>query len=251
MQAFTITAIKRLIICTLIFLVSCNSASTPDVNVQTGIKGAIPPVEISIMVNQRGEVTVSGSVSIPLKGVEELGISWVASVDVTFNKAREKSYQLLVLGEGRTGNARLYQYDVAKPFKIRFSSDEWVSSISSLDNGSIVVKVQRNPLLNTPTPSPLPLVSSGDDCHKSKPSRLRVGIIAYVSSSPSDPNRVRDVPTLRGKYLGQMYPNEEFRILDGSVCADGYRWWKVSSLAQSLIGWSVEGDSSSYWLIPK
>lgn len=80
--------------------------------------------------------------------------------------------------------------------------------------------------------------------------RLVVGMQAEVSQNPPMPSRVRERPGLQGRFIGQIEPGEVVTILDGPRCVDNYAWWKVQS-AKGLAGWTVEGDKSDYWLIPK
>ena len=40
-------------------------------------------------------------------------------------------------------------------------------------------------------------------------------------------------------------------ILDGPQCVDNWTWWKVREPSTGLTGWTVEGDGSQYWLVPK
>ena len=87
-------------------------------------------------------------------------------------------------------------------------------------------------------------------CAGSKYSRLYVGDIAYVSFDPPLPNRVRSQPNKAGTYLGMLQPGERMDIIGGPECADQAIWWQVRSLASGLTGWTAEGDSKDYWLVP-
>lgn len=77
-------------------------------------------------------------------------------------------------------------------------------------------------------------------------SRLKIGAEGRVIDAT--PNRIRSEPTLNGIYLGQIEGGDRFMVLDGPVCADGYAWWYVEY--GSLLGWTVEGQGSEYWLEP-
>ena len=98
---------------------------------------------------------------------------------------------------------------------------------------------------NTPTAKPTWMPCAG-----SKYSRLYVGDIAYVSFDPPLPNRVRSQPSKTGTYLGMLQPGERMDIIGGPECADQAIWWQVRSLASGLTGWTAEGDSKDYWLVP-
>ncbi len=73
---------------------------------------------------------------------------------------------------------------------------------------------------------------------------------AYLSFDPPYPNIVRSQPTRNAKELGKIYPGEEVEILDGPQCANKMVWWLVRSLKTGLTGWTSEGDSEKYWLVP-
>ncbi|MBM3152874.1 MAG: SH3 domain-containing protein [Chloroflexi bacterium] len=88
-------------------------------------------------------------------------------------------------------------------------------------------------------------------CHGPLPSRLVAGDVATVSFDPPLRNNVRSHPGQSYTLLGKLEPGEEVEILDGPVCAGGMYWWRVTSLDDYLTGWTPEGDSENYWLIPR
>ena len=81
-------------------------------------------------------------------------------------------------------------------------------------------------------------------------SRLYVGDIASVSFDPPLPNRVRSQPSMTGVNLGMLQPGERVEIIGGPVCSNQWIWWEVRSKASGLTGWTAEGDSKAYWLVP-
>jgi hypothetical protein len=103
-------------------------------------------------------------------------------------------------------------------------------------------------LAATATQTPSILNPAG--CPGALPSRLQVGQSGTVSLEPPIANRVRSQPSRDAEILGQMMPGEKFTILDGPRCADGWTWWRVRSRAQSLEGWTAEGNAEEYWLVP-
>ena len=97
-----------------------------------------------------------------------------------------------------------------------------------------------------PTPTLRPYVA----CLGFRPSRIEVGDIVYVSLSPI-PNQIRSEPSLEtGEIIGQAPPGEMLEILDGPGCADRIVWWQVLMESTGLVGWTGEGDSNGWWLVP-
>ncbi len=70
----------------------------------------------------------------------------------------------------------------------------------------------------------------------------------YGRVGPGSPNNVRNQPAASGDRVGEIPAGGEFAIMDGPVCADGFNWWQVDY--NGLVGWTVEGSGSDYWLVP-
>lgn len=88
-------------------------------------------------------------------------------------------------------------------------------------------------------------------CSNALSPRLKIGGYASVSDDPPLDNRVRRGPGTGSEIVGYITAGHSMRVLDGPECADGYVWWKVqANRNSSVVGWSAEGDDSSYWLIP-
>jgi eukaryotic-like serine/threonine-protein kinase len=100
----------------------------------------------------------------------------------------------------------------------------------------------------TPTPTPPPYKA----CPDSFPSRLHIGDHATVSEDPPVANNLRNNPGTEGtEIIGKIDPGEEVEILDGPQCQNNWVWWKVKVLKTSQVGWTSEGDGTTYWLVPK
>ncbi|MEQ8676318.1 MAG: hypothetical protein RLP44_19140 [Aggregatilineales bacterium] len=84
------------------------------------------------------------------------------------------------------------------------------------------------------------------NCPLSAGSRLQVGGVARVT--PGDPNNVRASADRNSELIGQIPGEAAFQVLDGPVCADGFVWWQVDYAG--LIGWTVEGSATAYWIEP-
>lgn len=99
--------------------------------------------------------------------------------------------------------------------------------------------------IRTVTPSKTEIVQS---CPGAPAILLTPGDWARVSVDSPLPNKIRSQPGISGEILGLAQPGENVLVIDGPRCSDGYTWWFVRSLS-GLEGWTVEGDTSSYWLV--
>ena len=118
----------------------------------------------------------------------------------------------------------VYHYQMA-------SCDQLYSSLSNPDTNSAKI---------------LPI----DQCPGTLPSRLRVGEYAYVSLNPPLANRVRRGAGKDYEIIGEIQPGKVIEILDGPKCSNNWTWWNVRDITTDIIGWTAEGDSEGYWLIP-
>lgn len=57
---------------------------------------------------------------------------------------------------------------------------------------------------------------------------------------------LRPQPTLNLARLAVLRSGMLLEVLDGSVCADGFRWWNVR--AGDLVGWAADGQGADRWL---
>jgi len=87
-------------------------------------------------------------------------------------------------------------------------------------------------------------------CSGSPRSRLHVGNTAFVGMFPALSNKVRNGAGTSYSEIGRIGPGEYIAIEEGPSCADGYVWWKILSQNNGLTGWTAEGDSSNFWLVP-
>jgi len=81
-------------------------------------------------------------------------------------------------------------------------------------------------------------------------SRLHVGETAFVSTDPPLPNRVRTQPSANALVIGFIQPGELVDIIEGPSCSNKWIWWRVHSQKTGMTGWTAEGDSENYWLVP-
>ncbi|MFM8322429.1 MAG: protein kinase domain-containing protein [Chloroflexota bacterium] len=103
----------------------------------------------------------------------------------------------------------------------------------------------------TPSYTPTPVQSNWQPCPGTYFSRLHVGDTASVSQDPPLPNRMRAQPNTASTILGFIQPGEQVSVIGGPVCSNEWIWWQVKSLHSGLSGWTAEGDSGGYWLVPE
>lgn len=76
--------------------------------------------------------------------------------------------------------------------------------------------------------------------------RLTAGGQAVVT--PGAANRVRDTPSTSGTQVGEIPGGAAFTVLEGPECSGGFLWWRVSY--EGAEGWTVEGNTSGYFVNP-
>ena len=84
-------------------------------------------------------------------------------------------------------------------------------------------------------------------CSQSLVSQLLPNTVARVT--PGLPNRLRLTPGSTGSVITQIPGGASFTIVGGPQCgAEGWLWWQVNY--NGTIGWTAEGDATTYWLEP-
>jgi Tol biopolymer transport system component len=84
-------------------------------------------------------------------------------------------------------------------------------------------------------------------CPGTQRSRLSVGETARVTLGGSA-NNLRSGPATNRTRVGTIPPGGVFEVLSGPSCANNYAWYEVRY--NGRVGWTVEGDSRTYWLEP-
>ncbi len=83
-------------------------------------------------------------------------------------------------------------------------------------------------------------------CPDNLPPRLIAGQSGRnISGSP---NNMRAEARTSAERLTQIPDGATFVVLGGPVCGEGYTWWQVDY--NGVVGWTVEGSGSEYWLEP-
>jgi hypothetical protein len=103
--------------------------------------------------------------------------------------------------------------------------------------------LETQPFFATATPFFLPTVPP--TCNM--PPRLSVGTSAEVTFGPS--NNLRASPGLSGAVTAQLEGGRIVTVFSGPVCVDGINWWEVGE-PFVYSGWTAEGQSGEYWLVP-
>jgi hypothetical protein len=109
------------------------------------------------------------------------------------------------------------------------------------------------PTKANPTTTPTPIVTPYVECLFTYQTHLYLGAHAVVSRTPPKANRLREEPGTKGgdsTVIGMIQPDEEIVLLQGPACAEGWVWWKVTSVSSGQSGWTSEGDGDNYWLVP-
>ena len=119
------------------------------------------------------------------------------------------------------------------------------------ENNTPIPTATEEVIVPTSTMEPSPTPSAWDACPGfDYLSQLRVGMQAQVALEPPLPNRVREEPSTSATITGYIDPGGQMEILEGPACEEGWIWWRVKELDSELTGWTAEGDTDSYWVIP-
>ncbi len=87
-------------------------------------------------------------------------------------------------------------------------------------------------------------------CSGAIPSQLEIGYYAQVTYTDGTPTNLRQYPTVNGPLLKTMPEGQDFIVIDGPVCADGYTWWQIWAYDMDL-GWAAEGSDEVYFIEPQ
>jgi hypothetical protein len=132
----------------LLLLSACGSNTTG----KSGPSLHLGPVTISAYINNSGEVSLDSTISIPLVGTKDLGVSWDVGFDTTLNEAKSKQFTLFILYQNSRGEVIQQEYAIDRPFEINFTNEQWVKKIVHDGNGNVVVYVEPNAVSAAPAP---------------------------------------------------------------------------------------------------
>ncbi len=100
---------------------------------------------------------------------------------------------------------------------------------------------------NLPAP---PMNDDSDFICNNQVTQFRPGMRGKIISGNAS-NKLRKEPTVDSDEISILTQNTTIEILNTDpVCSGGYLWRKVKIEQNGILGWTVEGDGSSYWLQP-
>lgn len=230
----------------LLLFASCSSQPTivagNDIEVHTGLEVEAGPVTVGVSINQYGEVTLSGDASFTLIGKKGLAsLNWTVGVEKTFNEARGTRNNLFIIWQDEQDEVWQAQYQLDRPFTVQFSQQDWVREIRNMDDGTVLVFVEKR------------LDSSGIDssaqrdydpvssCPGAAPSQVRVGQTVRVCTK-SDHLIMRMEPNRGAPEIRRFDPGTEFTVLAGPECSDNSQWFFVKTEKYNKKGWVREGS---------
>ncbi|NDJ78890.1 MAG: SH3 domain-containing protein [Chloroflexi bacterium] len=103
----------------------------------------------------------------------------------------------------------------------------------------------------TPRPSATPGSPMGTGCQYAYggSSTINPGDMVQVTSYGAG-LRLRAAPGLNEQQLRELRSGAQMSVLDGPICASGYRWWQVELESDRTIGWVADSDPSGWWIEP-
>ncbi len=237
---------NRIILSTLIL---CLLSSCGQTTVSSGPSVSLGPVEVGLYLNSNGEFELDTTISIPIVPTKELGagISWDIAFSTVLNEASDKENYLIVLWQDEDDSIREQDFSINRPFEINFEHDQWVRKIQRLDNGSIVVFVEKQELVQEEPGNATP--DAGSDsywCDDLSYVRLAVGdrikVVALKANLRSEPI----VPAeFYGNSIAKLEQGTSLTIIGGPTCAHNGTWWEVSTEGGQT-GWVREYISAGY-----
>lgn len=90
-----------------------------------------------------------------------------------------------------------------------------------------------------------PRDTNASQCYKAMSPLFSMGSIGQVAINDGIGSHIQAAPSQRPDLLF-LNEGQQFTVVGGPTCADGFRWWQVT--AQGVTGWIAEGDENGYWL---
>lgn len=100
----------------------------------------------------------------------------------------------------------------------------------------------------TPFPSATPGSPIGSGCQYAYPTApVAVGDVAMVTRFGAG-LRLRGSAALTGIQIRELPAGVRMRVLDGPLCSQGYRWWRVQIESDGQLGWVADSEPEGYWI---
>jgi hypothetical protein len=142
-----------ILLLSVLILTGCGSSVMDNSQIYIGAEAG--PIDVSVAVDNNGEISVSGGIAPKFKvglGPIELKVG----VQKTLELTKEKPYTLFVIWEDNSGEVQREEYEIGKSFHVRFTQNELIQEIQG-DNNSVIVAVKRS-RAELPTPEPKVIV---------------------------------------------------------------------------------------------
>jgi hypothetical protein len=217
-----------------------------------------------VTLNNRGEVVLDTSVSIPTPlRTEALDLNIVVGYQQILQQAASSNYHLFLIWKDEQSE-RITEYDMGRPFHIYFRESQRVQEIYNNQPNSLVVLVDTTqdtiqPLIQTvvvTVPVEVPANQNNQknySCPGAPPVNLTVDSKAYICTKV-DEVIVRSEPSHKASEVVRLKPGQEMTILKGPVCdrARGYNYWRIRT-DDGTLGWIPDGTDNrdAVWICPK
>ena len=86
-------------------------------------------------------------------------------------------------------------------------------------------------------------------CEGAPPSIIGLGMRARVTIIDGAALNTRNQPGTGHPIARVLLEGEEFDVISGPACADGFTWWQIR-MSDGLVAWAAEGNSDRYFMEP-
>lgn len=128
------------------------------------------------------------------------------------------------------------------------SPDVESRGITAIPNQVLPTETDNAQATDDPTRSPVMTAEAAIDCPNAPAIRLIVQGRGRVTDDNDDTLNLRNGPGTSFDILKALNPGDEFMVIDGPTCADGFTWFRVRH--GNNRGWIAEGDREGYYVEP-
>ena len=123
-----------------------------------------------------------------------------------------------------------------------------ITAVVASPDSSQVESPETDLPLASSTPAPLINPQEAVQCPDAPDIRLIIQERGRVTDNNDDTLNLRSGPGTSFDILVALNPRDEFTVIEGPTCAEGFSWFRVRAAA--TIGWIAEGDSEDYYVEP-